>query len=708
MTEPNAVDAVGAVDPGAEEPAAALTVTDGCVPGQILWEPPTDIRDHSRIGDYLRFLERERSLRFDDYAALWRWSVDDLAGFWGSVWDYFRVQNLRVAGAGAIDAGRGFAEAPDDAVLARATMPAAEWFPGTRVNYAAHMLANLPAQGPVVVARSQTRGPVELSADELRAAVARARAGLVRLGVGRGDRVAAYLPNIPETLVLLLASASLGAVFSSCAPEFGTRSVVDRWSQIEPRVLVVVDGYRYGAKEVDRVEEVAAIRAELPTLEHVVVVPYFRAEPGRVPDSLGWDDLLAGEEPGELEFEPVPFDHPLYVLYSSGTTGLPKPIVHGHGGILLEHLKALALHFDLGPGDRFFWFSTTGWMMWNVVVSGLLVGSTVVLVDANPGHPDLGYLWRMAQECEVTVFGTSAPFLMSCRKAGLRPNRIADLSRIRGLGSTGAPLPVEGFGWVYENVNPTLLLQSFSGGTDLCTGFVAGSPLLPVYAGELACPCLGAAVAAYDPAGRPVVGQLGELVLERPMPSMPVGFWGDPDGSRYRAAYFEEFPGVWRHGDWVQVTSRGTCVITGRSDATLKRGGVRMGTAEFYSVIEGFDEIADSLVVHLERTGASAPRGDEGEELLLFVVLAEGTRLDDDLRRRIAVELRRSLSPRHVPDEIVPVSTIPRTLSGKKLEVPVKRILEGRPVDEAASTGALADPGSLAAFEAYARRRGTG
>jgi acetoacetyl-CoA synthetase len=726
MSEPNSVGAVDAgesVDPGA---------AGGCVPGQILRDPPVDVREHSRVGDYLRFLERERSLRFEDYASLWRWSVDDLAGFWGSVWDYFQVRNLALADVGASGSGGRLAEAPYGVVLADDAMPGARWFPGTRVNYAAHALANLPVRGPAVVARSQTRGPVELTADELRTAVARARAGLVRLGVRRGDRVAAYLPNIPETLVLLLASASLGAVFSSCAPEFGTRSVVDRWSQIEPRVLVAVDGYRYGAKEVDRLEEVAAIRAALPTLEHVVVVPYLSTDPslsaeraggpGRVPGALSWDDLLEGDEPGELEFEPVPFDHPLYVLYSSGTTGLPKPIVHGHGGILLEHLKVLALHFDLGPDDRFFWFSTTGWMMWNVVVSGLLVGATVVLVDANPGHPDLGYLWRMAEECGVTVFGTSAPFLMSCRKAGLRPNRVADLSRIRGLGSTGAPLPVEGFGWVYENVNPSLLLQSFSGGTDLCTGFVAGSPLLPVYAGELACPCLGAAVAAYDPAGRPVVGQLGELVIERPMPSMPVGFWGDPDGSRYRAAYFEEFPGVWRHGDWVQVTPRGSCVITGRSDATLKRGGVRMGTAEFYSVIEGFAEIADSLVVHLEhaglgytgpghprpgQVGPSAPGADEGEELLLFVVLAEGARLDDLLRSRIAAELRRALSPRHVPDEIVPVDTIPRTLSGKKLEVPVKRILEGRPVEEAASTGALADPESLVAFEAYARGRRT-
>ena len=684
------------------------------VPGTVVWTPPADIREHSRIGDYLRYLERERGLSFDDYHALWQWSVSDLSGFWGSIWDYFGVgDQLRDR---AIRDADGAGRPAYDAVLGSDTMPGARWFTGARLNYAEHMLRNLPESGPVVLGRSQTRAPVDLTAAELRAAVARTRAGLQGLGVGRGDRVAAYLPNIPEALVLLLATASLGAVFSSCAPEFGTRSVVDRWSQIEPTVLVAVDGYRYGAKEVDRTGEVAAIRAALPKLQHVVVLAYLSAERAAgIPDALAWDDLLAGSGPrgaaaaangatdvADLVFEPVPFDHPLYVLYSSGTTGLPKPIVHGHGGILLEHLKVLALHFDLGPGDRFFWFSTTGWMMWNALVSGLAVGAAVVLVDGDPGYPDLGSLWRLADGAGVTFFGTSAPFLMACRKADLRPSELADLSRIRGLGSTGAPLPPEGFTWVYENVNPTLLLQSFSGGTDLCTGFVGGSPLLPVYAGELACPCLGAAVAAYDPSGHKVVGQLGELVIERPMPSMPVGFWGDPDGSRYRAAYFDDFPGVWRHGDWVEITPRGSCVITGRSDATLKRGGVRMGTAEFYSVVEGLPEIADSLVVHLEES-ATGP-----EELLLFVVLAEGARLDESLRARLAAELRRNLSPRHVPDEIVAVAGVPRTLSGKKLEVPVKRILEGRPAAEAASAGALTDPRALEAFEHFAQDRQSG
>jgi len=489
--------------------------------------------------------------------------------------------------------------------------------------------------------------------------------------------------------------------------------VVDRWSQIEPSVLFVVDGYRYGSKAVDRTGEVAQIQEALPGLRHMVVVPYLSAEraahlvaggasrPGaRQPETSTWNEFLAaGDGATNLSFERVPFDHPLYILYSSGTTGFPKPIVHGHGGILLEHLKTLALHFDLGPADRFFWFSTTGWMMWNKLVSGLLTNSAIVLVDANPADPDLTVLWRLAEETGMTFFGTSAPFLMACRKASLQPRKTADLSRLRGLGSTGSPLPAEGFEWVYEEVSRELLLQSFSGGTDLCTGFVGGSPLLPVYAGELSCPCLGAAVAAYDPAGKPVVGELGELVLERPMPSMPVGFWGDADGSRYRAAYFAHFPGVWRHGDWVKISERGTCVITGRSDATLNRGGVRMGTAEFYSVVEALPEVVDSLVVHLDD-----PEGGV-EELVLFVVPAEGVEVDDSLRERIASELRRNLSPRHVPDEIVAVSAVPRTLSGKKLEVPVKRILSGQRSEEAASTGALANPASLQEYESFARSR---
>ena len=538
----------------------------------------------------------------------------------------------------------------------------------------------------------------------MRNQVARARRGLQRLGVGVGDCVAAYLPNIGETVVAFLATASLGAVWSSCSPEFGTASVVDRFSQIEPVVLLGVDGYMYGANRVERSAELAAIVAALPTVRATVVVPYLAVEarPPAIPGALGWDQLLAGPPEPPLVFDPVPFDHPLYVLYSSGTTGLPKPIVHGHGGILLEHLKMLALHSDLGPGDRFCWFTTTGWMMWNLLVSGLLVGAAIVLFDGNPAYPDLSVLWRMAEASGTTYLGVSAPFIMSCRKAGLVPRQLCNLTKLRGVGSTGAPLPAEGFDWVYQSVGADLQLASVSGGTDVCTGFVGGCPLVPVYRGEISCRCLGVDVQAFGADGRPVVGELGELVVTAPMPSMPVGFWGDVDGSRYRAAYFDRFPGVWRHGDWITITERGTCIITGRSDATLNRAGVRLGTAEFYRAVEARPEVADSLVVHLEDTDGG------GGELLLFVVLAPGQELDAELRAVIGNELRVNLSPRHVPDAIYQVPAIPRTLSGKKLEVPVKRILTGTPAEQAASRGSLADPDALVAFERLAAQRSGG
>jgi acetoacetyl-CoA synthetase len=632
--------------------------------------------DGTEIARFLDWLDRERDLRFADYTDLHAWSVADLDGFWSAVAEFYAVR---------------FAT-PPQRVLGRREMPGAEWFPGATLNYAEHAVGG-PDDELAVLAYSQTRDRVELTWAQLRDQVARARAGLARLGVGRGDRVVAYLPNVPETLVAFLATASLGAVWASCAPEFGARSVVDRFGQVEPTVLLTVAGYGYGSKDVDRREQVAEIRAGLPTVRHVVHVPY---GPSTLPDALSWAELLA--EPGELTFDPVPFAQPLCVLFSSGTTGKPKAIVHSHGGILLEHLKNHGLSWDLHAGDRILWFSTTAWMMWNALVSALLVGASIVMIDGNPLHPDLRWQWRLAEETGATLVGASPGFLMACRSEGVRPAAEFDLSRVRQIGAAGSPLPPEGYRWVAEQFGPDVLLNVGSGGTDVCSGIVQGSPLQPVWVGEIAGPCLGVDAQAFDEEGRQVVGDLGELVITAPMPSMPVGFWGDADGSRYRATYFDTYPGVWRHGDWVRFSEVGSAVIAGRSDATLNRGGVRLGTAEFYRVVEELPEVADSLVVHLED-----PTGGHGE-LLLYVQLRPGVDLDDALRRTIVTALRTELSPRHIPDGIAAVPVVPRNRTGKKLELPAKKILLGAAVDEVASRDVLADPTSLDPFVALARR----
>jgi acetoacetyl-CoA synthetase len=646
--------------------------------GQIVWTPTEDFAEHSVLAQYMDWLRRERGLDYDAYEDLWTWSVSDLEGFWASLWDFFGIQ----------------AATPYERVLGSREMPGAEWFPGARLNYAAHMLGrDEDTDAVAVLARSQSRGPFDVTFGELREQVARARAGFQRLGVGPGDRVVAYLPNIPEALIAFLAAASLGAVWATCPPEFGPRSVLDRLGQLEPSILLAVDGYRWGEAWIDRREQVAGVRAGLPSLRTVVHVPYGGNE---LPDTVQWDEVVA--EPGPLEFDPLPFDHPLYVLFSSGTTGLPKAIVHGHGGILLEHLKNHGLSWDLRPGHRLMWFTTTAWMMWNALVSSLLLRASIVMLDANPGYPDLAAQWRMIEETKATMFGLSPAFTMACRKEGLEPGRAFDLSTLRQVCAAGSPLPADSYEWIYGQVGPNVLLNVGSGGTDVCTGIVQGYPLLPVYAGEMAGKCLGVDVAAFDADGNEVVGELGELVIRQPMPSMPVKFWNDQDGSRYRAAYFEHYPGIWRHGDWILFTERGTSIITGRSDATLNRGGVRLGTSDFYGVVEEFDEVLDALVVHLEAT----------DELLLFVVLREGTELDDDLRGRISRALRNGLSPRHKPDDVVAVPAIPRTMTGKKLELPVKKILTGTPVAEVASKDALIDPGAIDAFAAYAERRAHG
>lgn len=645
--------------------------------GDVVWTPPADVLATSRVGQFLAWLARERDLEMTTHDELWRWSVTDLDGFWSAVWEFFGVR----------------AHAAYDTVLTSREMPGARWFPGALLNYAEHALGTDEDLDRVaVLGRSQTRDDVELTFADLRDQVARARAALARLGVRRGDRVAGYLPNIPEALVAYLAAASLGATWASCASEFGPRSVIDRFAQIEPVVLLVAGGYRYGAKDIDRRSQVAEIRAELPSVRHVVDVEYGAH---RVGDALSWTTLLGAEDEAELAFEPVPFDHPLVVLFSSGTTGRPKAIVHGHGGVLLEHLKNHGLSWDMGPEDRMLWFSTTAWMMWNALVSSLLVRSSIVMVDGNPMHPDLTWQWRLAASAGATVMGASPGFVMACRKEGVELEDLGDL-RIRVLGSAGAPLPPEGYAWLSEQL-PGAQINVGSGGTDVCSGIVQNNPLLPVYAGEISGRCLGVDAHAFDESGRPVTGGLGELVITSPMPSMPVGFWGDSDGSRYRAAYFDHYPGIWRHGDWILFHDNGSCHVAGRSDATLNRGGVRLGTAEFYRVAEEVDGVADSLVVHLED-----PEGGNGE-LLLFVVTDPGVRLGDPLRARLVGALRSALSPRHIPDEVIEVPAVPRNLTGKKLELPAKRILQGARLEDVASRDALADPASLDPFVALAR-----
>ncbi|MEP7203005.1 MAG: acetoacetate--CoA ligase [Ilumatobacteraceae bacterium] len=643
-----------------------------------LWAPTPESIAASNIGRFVAWLGDRGIGPFESYEALWQWSIEDVAAFWAAVWEFFDVRSSE----------------PYAEILDSPAMPGTRWLSGARLNYAEHILRH-DGEQPAIIAHSQTRPPSSLSWDELSDQVGRAHAGLKRLGVQRGDRVAAYLPNLPETIVAFLATASLGAIWTSCAPEFGVQAVLDRFGQVEPKVLLVVDGYRYGSRDIDRRSEVRAIREGLSSLHHIVALPYLGGEP--LPDSIPWSDLVA--EPGTVEFEQVAADHPLYVLYSSGTTGMPKPIVHGHGGILLEHFKVLGLQADLGPRDRFFWFTTTGWMMWNYVVSGLLTGAAIVTFDGDPAFPTLDALWELADETGITWFGASAPYYMTCRKADLRPGEQFDLSRLRAVGSTGAPLPADGFRWVYESVSPDVMLSSISGGTDICSAFVGGCPMVPVAAGEISCRYLGAAVAAFDDTGRSVVGKQGELVITNPMPSMPVGFWGDVDGSKYRAAYFESYPGVWRHGDWITLQANGSCVITGRSDATLNRGGVRIGTSEIYRVVEAVDGIDDSLIVHLE----DADGGGAGE-LVLFVAVADGLQIDDVIDP-IKRALRTNLSPRHVPDEIHALPSIPTTLSGKKLELPVKKILRGADPDAVASRGALKNPESLDAVAAIAQSR---
>lgn len=648
-----------------------------------LWQPDPERIASAQVTRFQAWAaERYGAPADGGYAALHRWSVDDLETFWAAVADWFGVRF----------------STPYERVLGDRTMPGARWFPGATLNYAEHALRTAEdparAQDPALLYVDETHEPVPVSWSELRRQVGSLAGALRALGVRPGDRVSGYLPNIPQTVTALLATAAVGAVWTSCAPDFGARSVLDRFQQVEPVVLFTVDGYHYGGKEHDRTETVAELRRELPTLRAVVHIPLLGTP---APEgTLAWSDLIGADT--EPVFEQVPFDHPLWVLYSSGTTGLPKAIVQSQGGILVEHFKQLGLQCDLGPDDRFFWYTSTGWMMWNFLVSGLLTGTTIVLYDGSPGFPAVDAQWGVADRTGATLFGTSAAYVMACRKAGAHPARDHDLSRLTCVATTGSPLPPDGFRWLNDEVAADLWIASVSGGTDVCSCFAGAVPTLPVHIGELQAACLGTDLQAWDAHGRPVTDEVGELIVTNPMPSMPTRFWNDPDGSRYRDSYFEMFPGAWRHGDWITLTGRGSVVIHGRSDSTLNRQGVRMGSADIYEAVERLPEIRESLVVGLEEP-------DGGYWMPLFVHLADGAVLDEALRARITRTIRSQLSPRHVPDDIIEIPAVPHTLTGKRIEVPVKRLLQGAALDQAVNTGSVDRPELLRFYENLARDR---
>lgn len=654
--------------------------------GVTLWTPTPETVAASQLGRFAAWVSGRRGIPLEDYDAIWAWSTAHLDQFWADVATWF-------------DVFAGEEPVTDDEVLGSRAMPGAEWFPRRTTNLARLALRHATPDRPAIVSVHETpdglSDPVSTSWADLRGQVGAFAATLRRLGVQRGDRVAGYLPNVPEAVVAFLGCASIGAVWSACAPDFGPRAVLDRFAQIEPVVLVAVDGYRFGGREHDRRDVVAELRAALPTVRTTIALP--RLHPEVPADALAWADAVADVQ--EPVFDEVSFDHPLWIVYSSGTTGLPKGIVHGHGGVAVEQLKQAGLHIDIGPGDRFSWYASTAWIMWNIAACSLLTGATLVVHDGAPGWPTLDAQFEVAARCGTTYLGTSAGYLTACEKAGLRPGDDHDLSALRGIGSTGSPLPASAFEWVYAAVEPDVFLGSLSGGTDVATGFIGSSLLLPVVAGELQRPMLGVAAASWDEQGQPVVGELGELVVTEPMPTMPLRFWGDDDGSRYREAYFEPWPGVWRHGDWLEITPTGSCIITGRSDSTLNRGGVRMGTADLYAAVESIPAIADCVVLGVEQR-------DGGYWMPLFVQLAPGFELTDALVAEIREAVRRDASPRHVPDEVVVVPGVPHTRTGKRLEVPLKRLFQGVPPEKALNLGAVDDAEVVQHYVDLAAARG--
>lgn len=645
--------------------------------GKKLWEGSEEYKNQSNIAQYMKWLKETKNLEVDNYEDLWKWSVDEIETFWESLWDFFEIKS----------------SSPYKKVLNNRKMPGAKWFEGAKLNYTEHVFRHSNPDEVAIISKSEIKPQQYITWKDLYEQVASFVSGLKALGVKAGDRVVAYIPNIPDATIAFLACASIGAIWSSCSPDFGSASAVARFKQIEPKVFIAVDGYRYGGKDYDCMSTVKQIQEALPSLEKTILVPYLNQSPNisALKGGVFWKEFMDSHKSAKLTYEQVPFDHPLWILYSSGTTGLPKAIVQGQGGVILEHLKSLVLQLNLTKGDRFFWYTTTGWMMWNLLVGGLLTGATIILYDGKPSYPSLDTLWEFAEETKMNVFGISASFLISGKNKGLTPKSKFNFENLRCVASTGSPLPPDGFEWVYENIKSDLWLVSSSGGTDICSSFVTGSPILPVFSGEIQCRALGAKVEAYDEVGNSIVDEVGELVVIEPMPSMPLYFWNDEDNKRYISSYFDTYSNVWRHGDWIKISSKGTCQIYGRSDSTINRGGIRMGTSEIYSAVEEVEGIIDSLVVDITNY--------QGDAFMpLFVVLDKGVHFDKPLKDEIINRIRKNCSPRHVPNEIYEIREVPRTLNGKKLEVPIKKILMGIPLEKSVNMDSVSNNDALNFF----------